>query len=55
MLKKGDIDLIASDSHNLDTRRPNIAEAVGIIEKKDKKGSLEHILRTGQRVFEAAL
>ena len=55
MLKKGVIDLIASDSHNLDTRRPNIAEAVGIIEKKDKKGSLEHIMRTGQRVFEAAL
>ena len=55
MLKKGFIDLIASDSHNLDTRRPNIAEAVGIIEKKDKKGSLDHILRTGQKVFEAAL
>ena len=55
MLKKGVIDLIASDSHNLDTRRPNIAEAVGIIENKDKKGHLDHIMRTGQRIFGAAL
>ena len=55
MLKKGVIDLIASDSHNLDRRRPNIAEAVGIIENKDKKGHIDHIMHMGQKIFEAAL
>ena len=54
MLKKGYVDLIASDSHNLDSRRPNIAEAVRIIGNKDKKGHLDHIIHTGQRIFEAA-
>ena len=55
MLKKGVIDLIASDSHNLDRRRPNIAEAVGIIENKDKKGHIDHIMHMGQKIFEEAL
>lgn len=55
MLKKGRIDLLASDSHNLSSRRPNIAEAVEIIEKKDKKGTLDHILRTGRMIFDKAL
>ena len=55
MLKSGRIDLLGSDSHNLSSRRPNIAEAVEIIEKKDKKGALGHIARAGRRIFEAAL
>ena len=55
MLKKGRIDLLGSDSHNLDSRRPNIAEAITIIDKKDKIGVLDHISRTGRRIFEAAL
>lgn len=55
MLKKGGIDLLASDSHNLDSRKPNIAEALDIIVKKDKKGALDHIWHTGNRIFEAAL
>lgn len=55
MLKSGVIDLLASDSHNLDSRKPNIAEAVGIIEKRDSKIYLDHIIETGQKIFEAAL
>ena len=55
MLKTRRIDLLGSDSHNLSSRRPNLAEAVEIIEKKDKKDALGHIVRAGRRIFEAAL
>ena len=51
-LKKGKIDLLASDSHNLDVRRPNLAEALPIIEKVDKNGALEHINRMGRAIFD---
>ena len=54
-LKKGKIDLLGSDSHNLDERRPNLAEARAIIEKVDKKGALDHIERMSRTVFEQAL
>ena len=54
-LKKGRIDLLGSDSHNLDDRRPNLAEALSIIEKVDKKGVLDHITRTSKKIFEVAL
>lgn len=54
-LKKGKIDLLGSDSHNLDERRPNLSEALAIIEKVDKKGSLDHIERMSHTVFEQAL
>ena len=55
LLKSGRIDLLGTDSHNLSSRRPNMAEAVEIIEKKDKKGYLNHIVRSGRRIFEEAL
>ena len=55
LMKSGRIDLLGSDSHNLDTRRPNLAEAIDIIRNKDKKGSLDHIMRMGQTIFEQAL
>lgn len=55
MMKHGMIDLLASDSHNLSSRHPNIGEALEIMEKKDKKGALEHIYRNGRMIFEAAL
>ena len=55
LLKTRRIDLLGTDSHNLSTRRPNMAEALEIIEKKDKKDALGHIYRTGRRLLEAAL
>ena len=55
LFKTGRIDLLGSDSHNLTHRRPNLAEAVEIIEKKDKKGYLDHIWHTSQRIFDQAL
>ena len=55
MMKNGMIDLLASDSHNLSSRHPNIGEALEIMEKKDRKGALDHIYRTGRMIFEAAL
>lgn len=53
-LKKGRIDLLGSDSHNLDERRPNLAEALAIIEKVDKKGALDHINKMSSLIFEQA-
>ena len=53
-MKSGRIDLLGSDSHNLDSRCPNLAEAVEIIQKKDKKGALDHIWRVSHQIFEAA-
>ena len=55
MLKKGYIDLLASDCHNLDSRKPNLSEAFGIIEQIDRHGALDHIERTGEAIFGAAL
>ena len=55
LLKTRRIDLLGSDSHNLSSRRPNLAEAVEIIEKKDKKDAVGHIIRAGRRIFDAAL
>ena len=55
LLKTRRIDLLGSDSHNLSSRRPNLAEAIEIIEKKDKKDALGHIIRAGRRIFDAAL
>lgn len=55
LLKKGKIDLLGSDSHNLDERRPNLDEALAIIEKVDKKGALDHINRMSHTIFEQAL
>ena len=54
-LKTGRIDLMGSDSHNLDDRRPNLDEALAIIEKHDKKGALDHINRMSRTIFEQAL
>ena len=54
LLKKGRVDLLGSDSHNLDDRRPNLAEALAIIERHDKKGALDHINRMSRTVFEQA-
>lgn len=55
LLKTRRIDLLGSDSHNLSSRRPNLAEAFEIIKKKDKKDALGHIIRAGRRIFDAAL
>ena len=53
-MKTGRIDLLGSDSHNLDSRRPNLVDAVQIMQKKDKKGALDHIVRVSRQIFEAA-
>ncbi len=55
LLKTRRIDLLGTDSHNLTSRRPNMAEAIELIQKKDKKDALGHIIRAGRRIFDAAL
>ena len=53
-MKSGRIDLLGSDSHNLSTRLPNLKEAVEIMQKKDKKGALDHIWQMSQMIFAKA-
>lgn len=54
LMKTGRIDLMGSDSHNLEHRRPNLADAVQIMQKKDKKGAIDHIDRVSRQIFAAA-
>ena len=53
-MKTGRIDLLGTDSHNLTTRMPNLKEALEIMQKKDKKGAIDHINRVSSLIFEAA-
>ena len=53
-MKSGRIDLLGTDSHNLTTRQPNLKEALEIMQKKDKKGAIDHINRVSRLIFEAA-
>lgn len=43
MLQKGQIQLLGSDCHNLDARRPHLGEAVGIIKQRLGTGVLAEI------------
>ena len=53
-MKSGRIDLLGSDSHNLTSRMPNLAEAVEIMQKKDKKGAIDHIWQMSRMIFAQA-
>ena len=53
-MKSGRIDLLGTDSHNLSSRIPNLREAVEIMEKKDKKGAIDHIWQMSRMIFDAA-
>lgn len=55
MLSKGIIDVIGSDSHNLDSRRPNLDEAAAIIAKKCGEDALSDLISRGQQILESAL
>ena len=43
MLRRGTIQLLGSDCHNLTDRAPNLGQALEIIEKKFGPGMLEHL------------
>ncbi len=52
MLKAGQIDLLGSDCHNLDSRRPNLSDAFDIIENKLGPRYTDRLIRNGRAVFE---
>ncbi len=52
MLKAGQIDLLGSDCHNLDSRRPNLSEAFDIIDNKLGSRYTDRLIRNGRAVFE---
>lgn len=54
MLKRGEIDLLGSDSHNLGSRHPNLIEASDIIEKKFRKDVLSGIWNNGRMILDSA-
>ncbi len=54
MLDRGEIQLLASDCHNLTTRAPNLGDAVDYIEKKLGDERLRQIERRSAQIFRAA-
>lgn len=53
MLKAGQIHLLGSDCHNLDSRKPNLGEAVCRIEKKLGREALDRISVNEQMIWGA--
>ena len=53
MLKQGKIDLLGSDCHNLDSRKPNLGEAFDIIEQKAGPQYADRLIRNGYAVFDS--
>lgn len=54
MLKRGEIDLLGSDSHNLGSRHPNLLEASDIIERKFRTDVLGRIWNNGRMIMDSA-
>ena len=50
-LKQGDYFILGSDSHNMDTRRPNLGETMQTIQKKLGPRRLEEIVELGNSLF----
>lgn len=51
MLRKGKIQLLGSDCHNLDSRKPNLGQTVQSIEKSLGQAAVTRIIENGQAVF----
>lgn len=55
LIGDGIIRVIASDCHNVDTRRPNLEEAVRVIEKKLGAETVERLTKNAERLLEDAV
>ena len=51
LIKNGCVDIIASDSHDLDSRRPQFKEAFSIIEKKLNVSVVERLMENSDIIF----
>lgn len=51
MLRRGQIQLLGSDCHNLNDRAPNLGEAVKLLEKKFGPDMISHIQHCEEEVF----
>lgn len=51
MLKKGQIHLLGSDCHNLKTRKPNLGDAVAVIERRLGREAIERIQMNEREVL----
>lgn len=54
MLRQGKIQLLGSDCHNMKTRKPNLGEAIAVIERRLGKEALDWIRENQQEVMSAA-
>jgi protein-tyrosine phosphatase len=52
MLKKDQIHLLGSDCHNRSSRKPNLDEALKVIEKRLGSGPISEICRYQRRVLQ---
>ncbi len=55
MVKTGVTQVLGTDSHNTDTRSPNMAEGIRILSKNGLTQDIEEILRNNQQIFEQVL
>lgn len=51
MLQSGQIHLLGSDCHNMDSRKPNLGEAISLIEKRIGSIPVESIRELGRQVL----
>ena len=51
MLRSGKIHLLGSDCHNLKDRKPNLTEAITLIEQRLGTDSIQYIAESGQNVL----
>ncbi len=54
LLKEGRIEVLGSDCHNMSSRRPNLAEAVAVIEKKAGREACERLEENAEWLLSAS-
>ncbi|MCD7752863.1 MAG: capsular polysaccharide biosynthesis protein [Lachnospiraceae bacterium] len=52
LLREGQIEVLGSDCHNMTSRRPNLAEAIAIIEKKAGSQAIDRLEENALRLLE---
>lgn len=52
MLRAGQIHLLGSDCHNMDSRKPNLGDAISLIEKRIGSIPVENIRELGRKVLD---
>lgn len=54
MIKDGAVDLLSTDTHNMSSRKPNMEQALVVLEEKGLSAETDRILRNGAELFRLA-